>query len=69
MYIFKFPKEWKKGHVVPVHKKGNEQITNNYRPALLLPICAKVSEKITFNCLFKYLDTNSLLNNNQSGFH
>lgn len=56
MYIFKFPKEWKKGNVVPVHKKGNEQITNNYRPALLLPICAKVSEKITFNCLFKYLD-------------
>ena len=69
MYIFKFPKEWKKGNVVPVHKKSNEQINNNYRPALLLPICTKVSEKIIFNCLFKYLDTNSLLNNNQSGFH
>ena len=27
----KFPQEWKKGNVVPVHKKDNKQGLKNYR--------------------------------------
>ena len=26
----KFPTEWKNANVVPVHKKGDKQILNNY---------------------------------------
>ena len=64
-----FPNEWKKANIVPAYKKGNKQLINNYRPVSLLPICAKVFEKIIYNSLLEFLDTNKLLNNNQSGFH
>ena len=63
-----FPKEWKKTNIVPAYEKGDKQFINNYRPVPLLPICAKVFEKIIYNCLFEFLDTNKLLNSNQSGF-
>ena len=33
-----FPTAWKKANAVPVHKKGNKQILNNYWPASLLRI-------------------------------
>ena len=61
------PNEWKKANVIPVHKKGDKQIINNYRPVSLLPICSKIFEKIIFKSLFEYLEDNILLNCNQSG--
>ena len=63
-----FPKECKKGNIVPVHKKHDKQLIKYYRPVSLLPICSKIFEKVIFNSLFKYLDDNSLLTSNQSGF-
>ena len=63
-----FPNEWKKANVIPVHKKGDKQITNDYRPVSLLPVCSKIFEKIIFNSLFEYLEDHKLLNCNQSGF-
>ena len=33
-----FPSEWKKGNIVPIHKKGDKQMLENYRAVLLLPI-------------------------------
>ena len=63
-----FPNEWKKANIVPAYKKGNKQLINNYRPVSLLPISAKIFEKIIYNSLLEFLDTNKLLNNNQSGF-
>ena len=47
------PNEWKKVNVIPVHKKGDKQVINNYRPVSLLPICSKTFEKIIFNSLFE----------------
>ena len=38
----KFPTEWKKANVVPVHKKCDKQILKNYRPVSLLPIVSKI---------------------------
>ena len=52
----------------PVHKKGNKQILNNYRPVFLLPICSKLFEKIIFDTIFQHLMASKLLNPNQSGF-
>ena len=49
-------------------RKNDKQLIQNYRPLSLLPICSNIYEKVIFNLLFKYLDDNSLLTSNQSGF-
>ena len=48
-----FSRPWKKANAVPVHKKGNKQILNNYQPVSLLPICSKLFEKIIFDTIFQ----------------
>ena len=63
-----YPNAWKKSNIVPVHKKGDKQIVNNYRPVSLLPIFGKVFKKILFNSIFESLQENCLICDNQSGF-
>ena len=45
----KFPKEWKKANVVPVHKINNKQLIENCRPISLLPVCGKILERLIYN--------------------
>ena len=56
-----FPSEWKKGNIVPIHKKGDKQVLKIYRPVSLLPICAKVFERLIFNEMFSFLLENNLV--------
>ena len=63
-----FPDSWKKANVTPIHKKQSKNIVKNYRPISLLPILGKVFEKVIYNNLFKHLQSNKLLSENQSGF-
>ena len=63
-----FPDQWKEANVTPVHKKNDKQVVENYRPISLLPILAKVFERIIFKNLYKYLIANNLITKNQSGF-
>ena len=63
-----FPDHWKKANVVPIHKKGDKQLIENYRPVSLLPICGKVFERLIFNSLFNYFIKNNLLSPHQSSF-
>ena len=63
-----FPAIWKKSNIVPVHKKGDKQIINNYRPVSLLPMFGKILERILFNSLFNHIQENNLLCEHQSGF-
>ena len=53
-----YPDTWKKSNIVPVHKKGDKQIVNNYRPVSLLPICSKILEKIIFDSIMRFLNEN-----------
>ena len=62
-----FPSEWKKGNVVPIHKKGDKQVLENYGPVSLLAICGKVFERLIFNEMFSFLLQNNLASPNQSG--
>ena len=62
-----FPDDWKKGKLVPVHKKNGKQLVNNYRPVSLLPICSKIFEVI-FDSIFNFMIQNNLLNSCQLGF-
>ena len=59
---------WKLANVIPIFKKDDKQLIKIYRPISLLPICGKIFEKIIFNNLYNYLNTNNLITNNQSGF-
>ena len=62
----KFPLEWKKGNVVPIHKKDVKRNVKNYRPVLLLPICGKIFERLIYNVMHDFLSVNNLLSPNQS---
>ena len=64
-----YPDMWKLANVIPIFKKGDKQLIKNYRPISLLPICGKIFEKINFNNVYNYLNTNNLITKNQSGFH
>ena len=43
---------WLKANVVPVYKKGDKQLVENYRPVSLLCICGKIMERAVFNIVF-----------------
>ena len=64
----KFSIEWKKANIVPVHKKINKQLIENYRPILLQPVCGKILEQIIYNKMFEFFSENELISHNQSGF-
>ena len=64
----KFPNEWKKANVVPVHKKSDKQILNNYQPISLLPIAGKIFERLMYDRMFEFLIVNNLISKNWSGF-
>ena len=49
------PKDWKAAHVAPVPKKGDRDLTENYRPVSVLPILAKVFEAKVHTQLYEYL--------------
>ena len=63
-----FPERLKLAKVIPVFKKGDSKLINNYRPISLLPVISKVLEKIIANQLSKYFEDNKLFNDNQYGF-
>ena len=63
-----FPATWKMANIIPVHKKEEKHIVKNYRPKSLLPIFAKVFERLLFNSLCAHFHDNSLFTKCQSGF-
>ena len=63
-----YPDIWKRSKIIPVHKKNDKRLVNNYRPISLLPCFGKIFEKIVFNKIYHFLLEENLLNPNQSGF-
>ena len=63
-----FPSIWKKANVLPVFKKGAQNILGNYRPISLLSINSKVFEKIIFKYVYNHFKDNFLISVWQSGF-
>ena len=64
----KFSHEWKKDNLVPVHKKGNKQTLETYRPISLLPIRSKIFERLIYKEILTFFTENNLISPNQSGF-
>ena len=63
-----FSSEWKEALVTPVYKKGEKEIVCNYRPISILPVVAKVFERIVHTQLYTYFQENNLLHPAQCGF-
>ena len=63
-----FPDIWKKSNVIPIYKKGDKQLINNYRPVSLLPVFGKIFERLIFNNIYNFFEMHNLLNPSQSGF-
>ena len=63
-----YPDTLKKSNIVPLHKKGEKRIVNNYRPVSLLLICSKILEKIIFESTMRIRNKNKLLSDAQSVF-
>ena len=57
----KFPKIWKEGNVVPVHKKEDTKLLKNYCQISLLPVFGKIFERVIDNSLFNHFLRNKLL--------
>ena len=63
-----FITHFKHAKVIPVHKKENATLAENYRPISLLPCLSKLLEKIVYNRLFSFLTHTKQLSSTQFGF-
>ena len=63
-----FPTVWKSANVTPVNKKDSKQVINDYRPISLLPLFAKIFDRILFLKMYNHFLANNLKTKNQSGF-
>ena len=63
-----FPDIWKEAIVTPLPKGGDQSDVNNLRPISILPLPAKIMEKILHRQLLNYLNVNDLIFENQDGF-
>ena len=52
----------------PVHKKGDKEVSRNYRPVSLLPIGGKIFHRLIYDNLFEFFIKNNLISSNQSCF-
>ncbi|CAH1245976.1 ANTXR1 [Branchiostoma lanceolatum] len=63
-----FPEDWKKARLSPIHKAGDRDAPNNYRPISILPAVSKILERAVHTQLYDYMTTNNILSEVQSGF-
>ena len=68
LFSGKFPTDWKIARVAPIYKSGARDDCSNYRPISVLPVLSRAFEKVVYNQLYDYLDSNRLIYKHQSGF-
>jgi len=63
-----FPKDWCKGIIYPLHKKGAKSEVNNYRGISLLSATSKLFTKILNDRLVYWAESLHLIPESQAGF-
>ena len=63
-----FPDKLKIGKVIPIYKTDDPSLFVNYRPISLLPNFSKFFEKVMYNRLVEFAETNEILYLRQFGF-
>jgi hypothetical protein len=62
------PQHWLVSEVVPIFKKGSRRHALNYRPISLTSVVCKSLERLVVENLYGYIESNSLLSDDQFGF-
>ena len=62
------PRDWTTANVVPIYKKGERCLVNNYRPISLTSVVVKVMEKIIHKRLISALEKSKRISDNQFCF-
>ena len=62
------PVEWKSAHVIPIFKKGQKDLVENYHPISLTSLLVKTLERLIYNRIFGFIESNNLLSSHQYGF-
>jgi retron-type reverse transcriptase len=63
-----FPEILKIAIIKLIHKKGNTEEVQNYRPISLLSVFSEIIEKLMYNRLMAFITKNNILNDIQHGF-
>lgn len=63
-----FPKKLKVGKVIPIFKKGNENMVENYRPITVPSVLSKIFEYAFLDRLLVHLEQQKIFSENQFGF-
>lgn len=63
-----FPSRMKIGKVIPVHKRGDIDEPANYRQISVLPVFSKTLERVIYDQMILYFDSNNILCEQQYGF-
>ena len=63
-----FPDSWKHSIVHPIYKTGDPSDPSNFRPISIVPVLAKIVERLVQRQLYYYLSSNHLLSPTQHGF-
>ena len=62
------PLAWKRSNVTPVYKGGDTENPGNFRPISVVPVVAKVLEKMVAHQLGLFLESHHLLNDLQGAY-
>ena len=63
-----FPDDWKCARVTPLFKQGEPSDLNNYRPISVISVIAKVFERIVYDQLYNFLNSEKIISKQQFGF-
>ena len=63
-----FPSKFKQAKIVPIYKSGDTADPSNYRPISILFFACQNPLKNIYKSLYVYLNNDSLIHENQSGF-
>jgi hypothetical protein len=63
-----FPSELKTAKVIPLYKCNDASMISNYRPVSILSIFSKLLERIMYNRIIDFINTNDILYDLQFGF-
>jgi hypothetical protein len=63
-----FPEMWKRAVIFPIPKVSKPVNAKDYRPISLLPVIAKILEKLVFDQIIEYINKYNILDPLQSGF-